>query len=175
MPECDALGGLWNNGMTCADVTCPAVYTAGGCDVDEGCVCFVDGDDSETDCNGGGNLVVPTYGTVNIGESICGSSSVFVDGPTGGTYRDLDWYHSAAINAGGTFDFTIGANSTCLILIVNEDTGNVDYVADHAAGYMNTTTLDIPAGNWAIVATVSEWNTAWTCGSGDETYTMLVE
>jgi hypothetical protein len=58
---------------------------------------------------------------------------------------------------------------------VNLDTGIVDYLIDHIAGHMNTTNLDIPAGNWAMVATVSDWNTAWTCGSGLETYTMLVE
>jgi len=179
MPECDAFGGYWNNGMTCADVTCPAPYVAGGCDVDEnadlGCVCFVDGDDSETDCNGGSNLVVPTFTNLNLGESICGTSSVFVDGPTGGTYRDLDWFTSAALDAGGTFDCTIGANSACLILFVNMDTGTVDFVADHVAGYTNTTSITLPAGNWAAVAAVSDWNVAWTCGSGLETYTMLIQ
>ncbi|MDP7006532.1 MAG: hypothetical protein QF718_10025 [Phycisphaerales bacterium] len=177
--ECEALGGYWMNGETCASAACPQPYVAGGCDVDEnadlGCVCFVDGDDSETDCNGGSNLVVPTFTNLNLGESICGTSSVFVDGPTGGTYRDLDWYTNSAVNAGGSFDFTIGANSTCLILMVNLDLGTVDYVIDHVAGMMNTMNVAIPAGNWAIVATVSEWNTAWTCGSGYETYTLQVD
>jgi len=178
-PDCDALGGLWFNGELCADVSCPSVYTPGGCDVDEnadfGCVCFVDGDDSETDCNGGTNLVTPTYTDLTIGQSICGTSSVFVDGPTGGTYRDLDWWTNASLNAGGTFDFTIGANSTCLILMVNLDAGTVDWVADHAAGYNRTTALTLAPANWAAVGTVSEWNTAWICGSGDETYTMQVD
>ena len=94
---------------------------------------------------------------------------------TGGTYRDLDWWVNPTINAGGTFTFTIGANSTCLILVVNIDAGTVDYIADHAAGFMGTHELTIPAGNWSEVATVSDWNTAWICGSGLETYTMQVD
>ena len=178
LPDCDALGGLWFNGDACADVTCPATYVAGGCDVDEnslpGCACVVDGDDSETDCNGGSNIVVPTYTDLTLGQSICGTSSVFLD-ITGGTYRDLDWWVNPTINAGGTFTFTIGANSTCLILVVNIDAGTVDYIADHAAGFMGTHELTIPAGNWSEVATVSDWNTAWICGSGFETYTMQVD
>ena len=177
--DCDALGGLWFNGEMCADVSCPAVYAAGGCDADEnvdfGCVCFVDGDDSETDCNGGTNLLTPTYTALTLGQSVCGTSSVWVDGPTGGTYRDLDWWTNSSLNAGGTFNFTIGADSTCLILMVNLDTGTVDWVADHYAGYMNTTALTLAPANWAAVATVSDWNTAWTCGSGLETYTMQVD
>ena len=177
--DCAGFGGVWFNGSACADITCPAPYVAGGCDVDEnslaGCVCFVDGDDSETDCNGGTNLASPTYTDLTIGQSICGTSSVFVDGPTGGTYRDLDWWVNDSLNAGGSFDFTIGADSTCLILVVNIDAGTVDYVADHLAGFMNTTTIEMPAGNWSAVSTVSDWNTAWTCGSGLETYTMQVD
>ncbi len=176
--DCDDFGGLWFNGDACADVTCPATYVAGGCDVDEnslpGCACVVDGDDSETDCNGGSNIVVPTYTDLTLGQSICGTSSVFLD-ITGGTYRDLDWWVNPTINAGGTFTFTIGANSTCLIMVVNIDAGTVDYVADHAAGFMGTHELTIPAGNWSEVATVSDWNTAWICGSGFETYTMQVD
>ena len=176
LSDCDGFGGLWFNGGTCADTECPTPYAAGGCDMNEsdlGCVCFVDGDDSETDCNGGTNLLTPTFTDLTIGQSICGESSVFVD-ITGGTYRDLDWWVCPDFAAGGSFDFTIGANSTCLILMVNLDAGTVDYVADHTAGFMNTTTIDLPAGNWSAVSTVSDWNTAWTCGSGFETYTMSV-
>jgi len=176
--DCTALGGLWYNGAVCADVSCPQPYVAGGCDVDEadyGCVCFVDGDDSETDCNGGANNAVPTYTPLTIGQSICGQSSVFVDGPTGGTYRDLDWWHSDGVNAGGTFAFTIGSNFSDVILIVNEDTGAVDYVVQCVGGYMETLSFDMAAGNWAVVSAVSEWDTSVTCGSGMDTYTLLVE
>lgn len=177
MGDCDALGGLWFNGEMCADVTCPAPYSAGGCDLDENvdfpCVCFVDGDDSANDCNGGSNMGTPTFTALTLGQSICGTSSVYND--VAGLYRDLDWWTNATIDAGGTFDFTIGANSTCLILMVNLDAGTVDWVADHAAGFMNTTALTLDPANWATVSTVSEWNEAWTCGSGLETYTMQVD
>jgi hypothetical protein len=177
MGDCDALGGLWLNGELCADVTCPQPYSAGGCDLDENvdfpCVCFVDGDDANNDCNGGTNMSSPTYTALTLGQSICGTSSVYND--VNGLYRDLDWWTNATIDAGGTFDFTIGANSTCLILMVNLTAGTVDYVADHPAGYMNTTALTLDPGSWATVSTVSEWNEAWTCGSGLETYTMQVD
>ena len=176
--DCSALGGLWYNGLTCADVTCPTPYVAGGCDVDEadyGCVCFTDGDDSETDCNGGGNLLVPTYTDLTVGVSICGVSSVFTDGPTGGLYRDLDWWHSDGVNAGGTFAFTIGSNFSDVCLILNEATGTVDYVVQNTAGYTATDTFDIAAGMWAVIAAVSDWDVSVTCGSGLDTYTLLVE
>ncbi|MCH2136490.1 MAG: hypothetical protein MK101_07905, partial [Phycisphaerales bacterium] len=152
---------------------------AGGCDEDENgegaCACFVDGDDSETDCNGGANLVTPTYGVLTVGSSICGQSSVFVDGPTGGTYRDLDWYHSAGVNAGGTFTVTIGSNFSDVCLFLNEDAGTVDYATQNVGGYFDTTVLEIPAGNWAVIASVSEWDTSVTCGSGLDTYSLTVE
>ena len=177
--ECAALGGLWNNGLECSEVDCPQPYVAGGCDEDENgegaCNCFIDGDDSETDCNGGGNLVTPTYGVLTVGSSICGVASVFVDGPTGGTYRDLDWYHSAGVNAGGTFTVTIGSNFSDVCLFLNEDAGTVDYATQNVGGYFDTTVLEIPAGNWAVIASVSEWDTSVTCGSGLDTYSLTVE
>ena len=176
--DCNALGGLWFNGMACADVSCPSPYVAGGCDVDEadyGCVCFVDGDDSETDCNGGGNSTVPTYTPLTLGQSICGTASVYVDGPTGGTYRDLDWWHSDGVNAGGSFSCTIGSNFVDVILMLNETTGTVDFASQNEAGYMNTTVFDMPAGSWAVISAVSDWDTSVFCGSGLDTYTLLVE
>ncbi len=175
--ECDALGGLWNNGLACADVSCPQPYTPGTNNENgEGaCACFTDGDDSETDCNGGGNLVTPTYGVLTVGDAIHGQSTVFLDGPTGGTYRDLDWYRSTGVNAGGTFDVTIGSNFTDVALFLNEDTGTVDFATQNVGGYLDVTTLEIPAGNWAVIAAVSEWDTTVTCGSGLDTYTLIVE
>lgn len=178
LSDCDSFGGLWFNGETCANTACPQPYAAGGCDVDENvdfpCICVVDGSSSETDCNGGTNLTVPTYTALTLGQSICGTSSVFTTAD-GGTSRDLDWWTNATLNAGGTFDFTIGANSASVILMVNIDAGTVDWVADHFAGFVNTTSITLDPANWAAVATVGDFNTAWTCGSGFETYTMSVD
>ena len=176
--DCEALGGLWNNGMTCADVSCPQPYIAGGCDEDEadqGCVCFVDGDDAETDCNGGLNNVVPTYTTLTLGSSMCGTSSVWLDGPTGGQYRDLDWWHNADINAGGTFTFSIGSNHVDVCMVLNEDTGAVDYAVGNIPGFGAADTIALPAGNWCVISGSTDWNVGVFCGSGLDTYTLLVE
>jgi hypothetical protein len=176
--ECEALGGLWFNGGTCADTECPMPYTAGGCDEDEadqGCVCFVDGDDSENDCNGGANNTVPTYTDLTLGSSICGTSSVFLDGPTGGQYRDLDWWHSTALNAGGVHQFSIGSDHAMVCLVLNEATGVVDYAVQNLPGFMEAADIDLPAGSWAVVSGSSDWNVGVFCGSGLETYTLKVE
>jgi len=176
--ECEALGGLWNNGMPCADVSCPQTYTAGGCDEDEadqGCVCFVDGDDAETDCNGGANNAVPTYTALTLGSSMCGTSSVWLDGPTGGQYRDLDWWHNSTINSGGTFTVSIGSNHVDVAMILNEDTGAVDYAVGNVPGFVEAATIDLPAGNWCVISGSTDWNVGVFCGSGLDTYTLLVE
>jgi hypothetical protein len=176
--ECEALGGLWFNGGTCADTECPMPYTAGGCDEDEadqGCVCFVDGDDSENDCNGGANNTVPTYTDLTLGSSICGTSSVFLDGPTGGQYRDLDWWHSTALNAGGVHQFSIGSDHAMVCLVLNEATGVVDYAVQNLPGFMEAADIDLPAGSWAVISGSSDWNVGVFCGSGLETYTLKVE
>jgi hypothetical protein len=169
MAECNNAGGHWFPGEWCFQVYCPQPYTPGGCDVDENvdfpCVCLVDGDDSSTDC--------PTQPLV-LGQSICGTSSVYTDS-TGVLSRDLDWWQNDQVDAGGTFMFTIGANSTCLILLVNLNTGTVDYAVDHAAGHYGTASLTLPPAPWGILATVDTWNPDWTCGSGLETYTLRVE
>ena len=99
---------------------------------------------------------------------------MFVD-ITGGTYRDLDWYHSSGVNAGGTFNVTIGSNFIDVCMFLNEDAGTVDYATQNVAGHMDTTEIGVPAGNWAVIAAVSDWDTSVTCGSGLDTYTLLVE
>ena len=176
--ECDALGGLWFNGGTCADTECPQPYIDVACDETEaalGCVCFVDGDDVETDCNGGANIGVPTYTDLTIGSSICGTSSVWLDGPTGGQYRDLDWWHNAALNGGGMYQFSIGSDHAMVCLVLNEATGVVDYVVQNLPGFMEAADIDLPAGSWAVVSGSSDWNVGVFCGSGLETYTLAVE
>ena len=165
--------GKWFQGENCIDVDCPQPYTAGGCDLNENadfqCVCFVDGDDTVTDCNGGIQTTPLT-----LGQSICGTASIFIDS-AGSLVRDLDWWHNPAFKTGGTFTFAIGAHSTCLILLVNFNSGTVDHAAGHDAGYFNTTTLTLEPSYWGVLSTASEWNTDWICGSGLETYTLLVE
>ena len=172
--DCAAMGGTYVAGESCATYTCPTSYE--GCtgsnvnESDFGCVCFVDGDDSETDCNGGSNMASPTFTPLSSGDVICGDLSVYVEGPTGGTYRDLDWWVSDAVNSGGTFDFSIGSEMSTVILLVNLTAGTVDNDVLAPAGTIAEVTWTIGAGNWSVVTAPSEWNTAWTCASGLSEY-----
>ncbi|MCH2138263.1 MAG: hypothetical protein MK074_04350, partial [Phycisphaerales bacterium] len=76
---------------------------------------------------------------------------------------------------GGTFTVTIGSNFSDVCLFLNEDAGTVDYATQNVGGYFDTTVLEIPTGNWAVIASVSEWDTSVTCGSGLDTYSLTVE
>jgi hypothetical protein len=122
---------------------------------------------------------VPVYQDLTLGVPICGEASVFVDGPTGGTYRDLDWYYSADVNAGGTFTFTVGTSGFDLLFgVLDLDSGA--FVA--GAGWVlpggiedSVTSPVIPAGNYSVIAAPNDWNTDWTCDSGLVEYFMLIE
>jgi hypothetical protein len=177
--DCASLGGTYVAGESCATYTCPNPYEGcAGSNVNEsdfGCVCFVDGDDAETDCNGGSNMVSPAFTPLSSGDVICGELSVYIDGPTGGTYRDLDWWVSTEVNAGGTFDFSIGSEMITVILLVNLDAGTVDNDVTAAAGTIATATWTIGAGNWSVVTAPAEWNTAWTCASGLSEYRFSMD
>ena len=177
--DCDALGGTYVTGESCATYACPTNYE--GCtdgtvsESDFACVCFVDGDDAETDCNGGTNMLSPTFTPVSVGDIICGELSVYVEGPTGGTYRDLDWWTSTEVNAGGTFDLSIGSQMGTVILLVNLDAGTVDNDVAALPGTIASATWTIGGGNWSVVTAPSEWNTAWTCASGMSEYRFTLE
>jgi hypothetical protein len=177
--DCYALGGTYVAGESCATYTCPNAYQ--GCtdsnvnESDYGCVCFVNGDDSETDCNGGSNMASPAFTPLSSGDVICGELSVYIEGPTGGTYRDLDWWISTEVNAGGTFDFSIGSQMGTVILLVNLDAGTVDMEVTAAPGTIAEVTWTIGAGNWSVVTAPSEWNTAWTCASGMSEYRFSMD
>jgi hypothetical protein len=177
--DCYALGGTYVTGETCTTYACPINYE--GCtdstvsEADYGCVCLVDGDDSETDCNGGTNMLSPTFTPVSVGDIVCGEMSVYVEGPTGGTYRDLDWWISTEVDAGGTFDLSIGSEMGTVILLVNLDTATVDNEVTAGPGTIASATWTIATGNWSVVTAPSEWNTAWTCASGISGYRFSLE
>ena len=60
-----------------------------------GCTCFVDGDDTATDCNSGlnGDGTMTPY---SIGDLACGTASVYQD-IGGDTYRDTDWWDDSGV------------------------------------------------------------------------------
>jgi hypothetical protein len=176
------LGGTWAYDLTCADVDCPQPYTT--CSgIDESsliggngyaCVCPSDGFDSESDCNGGGNSVDLSYTAYTLGSTICGQASVYVDGPTGLTYRDTDWYTNAEIAPGGDMTLTIGSPATMLLLVIDNISGE-GLQLGNPAGYTVSASANVAAGDNILIALPSEWNVAWSCGSGDEVYTMSVD
>lgn len=175
---CEAAGGVYmGSGSVCDDIACYQGCPAGS--DDEGLPCFVDGDDSATDGNGGTLVTPATYGAMTSGTPMCGQVSVYVDGPSGGTYRDLDFYLLDGLNDGGTFTITTGSSGfDSLFGVIDNDT--LVFVTGAAwvltGGVEATVTTDaIPAGNYSIVVTPNEWDTAWTCDSGLGEYHIQVD
>jgi hypothetical protein len=175
--DCATAGGMWDSASVCADGTCPDIWA--GCDGTEyDCDdCWNDGDDSATDCNGGLNAPTPVYQAITLGSTICGTASVFVDGPTGGTYRDLDWYTNASLNAGGDFTMTAGSSGADILFgVVDLNAGAFVNAYVLAGGTVESVTESgLPAGNYAILCGPADWNTAWNCGSGLEEYSIQLD
>jgi len=165
--DCDAAGGVWLNGSTCADAACYQGCPAGAeADCDD---CAQDGDDSSLDCNAGLNGPTGTeFQAITMGTPICGTASVFVDGPTGGTYRDLDWFTNATLNAGGDFVISAGTSGEDLLFGVVDNAAGAFVAAYMIPGGTEGSAefLALPAGDYSILVGPNEWNTAWTCASG---------
>jgi len=182
--ECvNTLGGLWADGELCVDVSCPQPYN--GCESTDlesdmqgtngyFCVCPTDGFNTDAeDCNGGLNQAVVSYTAYTLGSSVCGEASVYVDF-TGGTYRDLDWWSNAAIDAGGMMTMSVGSAAPKYVLILNQTTGLGSGFVNEA-GFYAVGDLDAePADNVVLTGPI-DWDTTWTCGSGLETYTFSVD
>jgi len=173
---CAAAGGTFGgSGSTCDQVLC-----YGGCPVGATAdcdACWNDGDDSAGDCNGGLNAPSPVYQAISLGEAICGTSSVFVDGPTGGTYRDLDWYSSTALNAGGDFTIAVGSDSIDLLFgVVDNSAGAFVINWILTGGFEGTVDVTaLPAGDYSILCGAADWNTDWTCANGNVEYWMQLD
>ena len=104
---------------------------------------------------------------------MCGEASVYVDGPTGGTYRDLDWYENAEVDAGGNFTISIGSSAPKICVLFNlTDSSNNGY--QNSAGFTTVGDLEWPAGDNVVLIAPIEWDVTWTCGSGSEGYTFSV-
>ena len=175
---CSGLGGDWSSSGMCADVTCPQPWDGCPAGADSNCdPCWYDGDDSAADCNGGNNAPTPVFQDITLGTPMCGTHSVFVDGPTGGTYRDLDWYVNDTVNAGGNFTVTYGTSGCGGFGLIYDAVAGVALVEVNVAegGGVNSASGDVPAGDYVILTAPSEWNTAWTCDSGLVDYWILVE
>jgi hypothetical protein len=177
--DCNAAGGIWDSQNLCADIAeCPGIWAGCPAGSDPDCDdCWEDGDDATTDCNGGLNAPTPVYQAITAGQPICGTASVYLDGPTGGQYRDLDWYDNAALNGGGDFTMSVGSSGMDLLFgVVDLNAGafvNAYVLPGGTTG--SVTEVGLPAGNYAILCGPADWNTAWTCASGLADYSIQLD
>jgi hypothetical protein len=177
--DCSAAGGSWDSTTMCADASCPQPYSGCPAGAEYECdACAQDGDDSSLDCNAGLNGPTGTeFQDITLGVPVCGTGAVFIDGPTGGTYRDLDWFTNASLNAGGDFTLSVGTSGMDVVFgVVDNDLGA--YVAAYVmpGGYEGSVEfLALPAGNYSILVGANDWNTDWTCASGLVDYTVQLD
>ena len=167
--DCANAGGSWSSSAMCADTDCPAPYA--GCPVgaESQCdQCWVDNDDGTADCNGGLNAVPVSYQAITLGTPVCGTGSVYFDAVGGGTYRDLDWFSNAALNAGGTFTVSCGSSGMDALFGIVDNTAGA-FVAAYVmpGGYEGSAVFaDLPPGDYSVLIGPSDWVLDWTCDSG---------
>lgn len=162
---CDYLEGTWVAGLNCTDNPCPSGTFCPPGGIDEG----------EPDCadeyvdvtNGGCNSAAPyPFGTVNCGETLCGTSGNFLF--AGSQYRDTDWFRLVLTEA-QQLTWSVTAEFDVLIFIINAGTENCsDYAilgsATAAAGGTATYSAYAPAGVYWLWVGPSVF-TGWPCGS----------
>jgi hypothetical protein len=181
--ECADAGGLYmGDDTSCADLTCPSEYSGCPDGADSDCDdCWVDGDDSSTDCNAGlngdGSMDVLTAGV-----PLCGETSVYFDpnydngdGTFGATLRDTDWFSCAALGGGGSFSVTCETeNATAIFGIIDLDAvAFVEYVAVEPGSIVTYDFAEIGPGNYGFWVGAADWNTDWTCANGGNYWLQL--
>ena len=183
--EADCLsmeGDYAGDDSSCADITCASPYSGCPDGADADCDdCWVDGDDSSTDCNAGLNGD-GSLDALTIGVPLCGTISVYFDpnidngdGTFGATLRDTDWFSNAALNAGGTFTLNCETENTGVIFgIVDLDAVVfVEYITVVPGEVVMHTFGALAPGNYSFWAGASEWNTEWTCANGANYWMQL--
>lgn len=179
--DCTAFGGEYNVGE-CVTVSCGWGGCQGG-DTDEGIPCSEDTDanGANSDPNGGLNVDPPSYGSILLNETICGSASTFLcqgcaDDGTDLTYRDTDWYLFDNLE-GGTYTITCGGEGPLLFGIV--DIVNVSFVANSTteSGDEESLIVTLPAGNNYCVWVAHDTNAGFDtpCNTGQDQYTVRLE
>lgn len=114
------------------------------------------------DTNGGCNNLTcgggmdPCVELINVGDTVCGTTSTFIDPMTGGANRDTDWFEFNVAGPGAT-DITLTAVSEAPIIafLSNNDcvTGPLVLGTDTTAGCTTATVLGaaVPPGNYFVI------------------------
>ncbi len=91
----------------------------------EGTSCPADGDDSSLDPNGGCNSNPDAFGTISIGETICGTAGTFTT--DGSESRDTDWYRFT-VPAAGDYTITINTGGELSFGFVTDDCAGATFI-----------------------------------------------
>ena len=176
LADCDTYGGTYQGDDTlCEDIVCGMAYSGCPDGADSNCdACWVDGDDSSSDCNAGlnGNGAMDT---LTLAVPMCGEASVYFDpnvdngdGTFGATLRDTDWFTCVGLNEGGSFSITCEAETGTLIFgIVDLDSSAfVEYIAVDPGQVVTHDYAAFAPGNYAFWVGPSDWNVDWSCANG---------
>ncbi|HIA71169.1 MAG TPA: hypothetical protein EYO01_00465 [Phycisphaerales bacterium] len=175
--SCLQAGGSFDSTQMCATASCPQPFAGCPAGAEYECdACAIDGSDSALDCNAGLNGVPPVYQAITLGVPVCGTGAVFLD-ITGATYRDLDWFTNATLNAGGNFTISAGTSGMDLLFGVVDNALGAFVAAYVVPGGFSGSAdfLALPAGDYSILVGANEWNTAWTCASGLVDYSVQLD
>ncbi len=178
--DCADFGGEFQgNGTNCADSPCGWAGCPDGA-TDEGVPCQEDTTDPNNDPNGGMNVNPPAFGSIAIGESICGLMSTYTclgcgDGGADALYRDTDWYLFDNAS-GGEYTVSGGGEMMLVIGIVDNDALSfVDYFLVDAYGE-GEVTVTLPAGgSYAVWVGFNFDGGEQPCSTGANQYSVTLE
>ena len=178
--DCADFGGEFQGvGTDCDTISCGWEGCPDGA-TEEGVPCQEDTNDPNGDPNGGMNVNPPSYGSIAIGESICGLMSTYTcigcaDDGTDATYRDTDWYLFDNPD-GGEYTLRGGGEMALVIGIVDNDAlAFVDFVVLEAYNE-GEITVTLPAGGSYSVWAGFDFNAGTNpCDTGTNQYSVTLE
>lgn len=174
--DCVTSGGSWNSAFTCATANCTQPYVGCPPGAQSECdICWVDGNNNASDCNGGALASPAGFQHITDGVPICGTAPIFVDS-TGALVRDIDWFTNTMLNAGGTFSLSGGTSGFDLLLAVLDlTTGEFVNYLIVPGGTVDSYTFSLTPGNYSVLVLANDWITNWSCGSTLENYWVQLD
>ena len=181
--ECTDFGGIYQGADTdCGTTSCGWAGCQSG-DIPEGVPCQEDTDaaGANADPNGGLNVDPPSFGSINVDETICGSASTFTcfgcgtDGADA-TYRDTDWYLFPNLD-GGTYTVTCGGEGPLLFGMVDLNAGSFVATGTSESFGEGSFEVTLPAGNDYCVWVAHDFNVDINtpCNAGLDEYSVTLE